>query len=388
MSPVADKESSYEQRVLTVAISTSFMTSSSAVDDDDGIPYIHRVIVASCLCLVLTLGLLGNTLVMASIPLSKKLQTITNILVVNLAVADFLTCASLPFMVIGLTETSGEYPLPEIVCSAVAGLSLICIAVSVSTLATIAIERWYVITKLVRGHRGIHSPGKLIIVVLVIWTASTIVVVLPVMFGVGELGYSSYYSLCSVTDNNAMSSLYVILQSAVVLIALIITGFFYTLVMVFVIRQNRILRQTFTNDVSLRHTVEPVPTSRTSHSSKPSRKYTANSRSSDPSVSLGNSTIGAALNRREVEIAKNLFLVVCVFVICFLPSAVNFLIPGSSVFTLYGSVIAVTNSALNPVIYSLKHPNFQEVFRSVLRCRLSDISEPGKVLRSWNSANR
>ena len=119
-----------------------------------------------CYCLFTPIGLLGNALVIASVIISKKLRTTTNILVVNLAVADLLDMRFLPFP--DGRARQQLYPLPEIVCKVVAGVLSLGLSVSISTLSAIAFLRWYVITKSIRGHRGLHTTWRVTFLVIII----------------------------------------------------------------------------------------------------------------------------------------------------------------------------------------------------------------------------
>ncbi|XP_054765744.2 rhodopsin, GQ-coupled-like [Lytechinus pictus] len=319
-----------------------------------GIAYHHRLVVSSCLFFIIILGLFGNSLVVVAVAVSKKLQTTTNILVVNLTVADLFTCLSLPFMVVGLLAQGEEYPLPEIVCSIASGLNTICLGVSVMTLAAIAFIRWYVISKSIRGHRGLHTPRKIGMAIIGIWMLGITITALPVSLGIGELGYSRYYMLCSVTDTNPFRFYYVLLQAAAIFVVLVITGVFYVLIMIHVLRQTRQFQKKFADD------------SRSTGPKAPSSQANADSRA-----------MQTAFMKREYEITKNLFTVVCIFMVCLVPSIVNFIIPGTSVLTLYGAMVLAANSSINPIIYALKHPNFQEAFKKVICCRTVDSRNPG-----------
>lgn len=330
-----------------------------------GIAYHHRVIVASCLCFITVLGLFGNSLVVVAVIVSKKLQTTTNILVTNLTVADLFTCLSLPVMVVGLIDQGDEYPLPEIICSIVAGVNLLCLGVSVMTLAAIAFVRWYVISKSIRGHRGLHTPRKIGMIILGIWALNITIVSLPLSLGIGEIGYSRYYSLCTVTDTNPLKFYFVLLQAGVIVVALVITVIFYLLIMINVMRQTRQFRKKFADDNG------------SAGPKVPSSQAQANSRA-----------MQTAFLKREFKITKNLFVVVCIFTICLMPNIVNFMIPGTSVLTLYGAMILVSNSSINPIIYALKHPNFQEAFKTVFRCRKADaVSSNSSKTHSTGSTN-
>eukprot|EP00057_Strongylocentrotus_purpuratus_P024664 XP_011679138.1 PREDICTED: delta-type opioid receptor-like [Strongylocentrotus purpuratus] len=118
------------------------------------IAFHHRVIVASVLAGLAIIGLFGNALVIFSVITTKKLRTVTNVLVVNLAVADILTCSSLPFQMAGLLRQTARYPIPEIICAIVAGVGFTSVCCSASTLVAIGFVRWYVITRSIRGHQG------------------------------------------------------------------------------------------------------------------------------------------------------------------------------------------------------------------------------------------
>ena len=350
------------------ATDIGFMSWSSPTKSEkqpvDGIAYHHRLVIAFCFCIITVFGILGNTFVVIAVVVTKKLQTITNILVVNLAVADFLVCLILPFLVIGLLDGGDEYPLPEIICSLVTGVNYVSLSVSVYTLAAVAFVRWYVISKSIRGHRGLHTSRKIGIMVLVIWLMSIALVALPLSFDIGDIGYSRYYSICSVTDTNPRRFYFVVLQAGVILVALVITGFFYILIALHVTRHTRQLRKRFKDDSE----------------SKPN----AFSRSKTNSIS---ELLRTSFLKREIEITKNLFIVVIIFTICLLPSIVNFLIPGTSVLTLYGAMIMAANSSLNPIIYALKHPNFREAFKRVFTCSDDNNESPSTETRASSQTN-
>ncbi|XP_001199383.2 rhodopsin, GQ-coupled-like [Strongylocentrotus purpuratus] len=312
----------------------------------------HRVIAVLVLAGLAIIGLFGNTLVIFSVITTKKLRTVTNVLVVNLAVADILTCSSLPFQIAGLLSQTGKYPIPEIICAIIAGVTSTSVCCSVSNLVAIGFVRWYVITRSIRGHQGINTPRNIAKVVLIIWMESIALIIIPPVLGVGTLGYSRYYGLCTLSDTNPLAFVYVMFQGAVIITALILTLTFYGLILRHVLQHNKQFRDKFADDKasdsSSAETQQNKTSSSTSQDSRP------------PMIK--------AINQKEIEITKNVFTVVCLFMICFVAQSVNFLIPGLSLSTLYGYMILMANSMVNPIIYGLKHPNFQEAFKRIL-CR-------------------
>eukprot|EP00057_Strongylocentrotus_purpuratus_P015060 XP_011669534.1 PREDICTED: beta-3 adrenergic receptor-like [Strongylocentrotus purpuratus] len=324
----------------------------SVTSEINVVAFKHRAIVAGILLVFALVGLLGNALVIISVIVGRKLRTITNILVVNLAFADFMTCILLPFQSAGLLSQTGRYPLHEMVCAAVAAVQYISACCSVYTLVAIAFVRWYVITRSIRGHQGLHTPKKIAIMVVIIWIISISFMVVPPALGLGTLGYSEYYSLCSSTDSNELDKYYVFLLGALIAKALLLTLVFYFRILCHVLRHNKQFRDKYAVD-------EGTGSSSTeAHQKKASSSISSGSR--QPMIK--------AINQKEIEITKNLFMVVCVFMLCFLTASVNYTIPGTSVFTLYSIMITFANSIVNPIIYGLKHPNFQEVFNKILCC--------------------
>eukprot|EP00057_Strongylocentrotus_purpuratus_P019487 XP_011673961.1 PREDICTED: rhodopsin, GQ-coupled-like [Strongylocentrotus purpuratus] len=316
--------------------------------DKKCIPFHHRAIVASVLIGLTLIGLFGNTLVIIAVVVTKKLRTITNILVVNLAFADLVTCLCIPFQVVGLLSQAEGYPLRDFVCATVAGVFITCICCSSSTLALISIVRWFVITKFVRGQRGFHSPKKIAALVVIIWIVSVALMVVPPLLGIGTLGYSQYYSLCCTTDTNPLNYYYVTIQGTVVAVNLTLTLMFYILIWLHVLQHNKHFRDKY-----------DIKEENSSHAAQ--SKDSSVSRESCPPMIQ-------SIKRKEIQITKNLFMVVCVFVFCFLATSIYLLIPGTSVFTFYSIMLLSANSVVNPIIYGLKHPNFQEVFQRTFRC--------------------
>ncbi|XP_072179255.1 mu-type opioid receptor-like [Diadema setosum] len=340
--------------LATEISSSSFISSSLSPggreEVSSDVAFLHRAIISVCLLVVFFVGCSGNALVIVSVIVSRKLQTTTNILVVSLAVADFVVCFTLPLQVSMILSDVDNWPFPEIVCVLVVALSFTSICCSVLTLGSIAVIRWYVITKSIRGDRGFNTHRRVSFVAIATWVVSSVFMIVPPYVGIGSIGISEYYHLCSVTDDNPTNFMYVSLQGAILFVTLTVTGIFYLLILRFVLASSKNFRLQFAD-------------------------------SSVGTSGGANNSSNSTFDRREIDITKNLFIVVCVFVICFLPTVVNFFIPGASVITLYTSTFLTINSSLNPIIYGLKHPSFKEVFRCLLTGNLEGIPQPSSLLK-------
>ena len=330
---------------------TEDVTTTLTPSEVDVLPYIHRLVVGIIILLFTPIGILLNGLVIMSVIISKKLQTPTNILVASLAAADFLVCAAAPIFVVPAIIKGSEWSLlPVSICKISMGVMVISLAVSIMSLTAIAFIRWYVITRSIRGHQGLHTPRRVAMLAVFIWTTSTLVTGTGLALDVVEVGYHRYYLFCLGTDPGIII---IVLNGGFVVINLTLTATFYALVLRFVLRHNRQFRN--------KYGVHSIKSGKDPHAKPPN---------------CGNRN--EVVNRREVEITKNLFLVVCIFVLCWMSAVlVNRVFPEKKAFIIvYFILMSVANSILNPIIYGFRHPNFREVFKRILCCS----SEPPKFI--------
>ena len=91
--------------------------------------------------------LTGNSLVILSVLFSRKLHTISNAFVVNLSIADLITCINLSGVVTQFYTPFGVQIGPEWWCVLIPAVNLTCIGVSILTLASISTIRALVVTR-------------------------------------------------------------------------------------------------------------------------------------------------------------------------------------------------------------------------------------------------
>ena len=83
----------------------------------------------------------------------------------------------------------------------------------------------------------------------------------------------------------------------------------------------------------------------------------------------------AASRKRQATVTKNMFYVVCAFLLCMTPYSVVLVFPGSDSFVPYAAVILMLSSSVNPAIYATKHPDFGEVMRKIATCKFHQIPQ-------------
>ncbi|XP_033640073.1 alpha-1B adrenergic receptor-like [Asterias rubens] len=366
-------------------------TSPGTNDDYDGEfkfdDYTQRCIVSGIFIVVCIVGTFGNGLVILAVLLSRKLRTVTNVFVVNLAAADLLVCFVLPWNAVGLLTKPGDgWPLPDQLCVAVALISFTCVGCSLYTLATIAINRWMLITRPSKTYRTCYTPAYLAAMIVIVWLVPFLVAFVPPRFGLGALGYTEKYSTCTHKNAHALAMYYSLLQSVVLFpVPFVIIIVSYVKIFKHVKQHTKVMKdqsemsaETSNNRDSTHESVN----TRDSAIRGTSKSDLSPRRPRDASV------IKKRLSRRQVEITKNLFYVVCAFTICIVPYGVALLIPPSDPVIPWTGALLVINSCINPIIYATKHPYFKQVFRLMLGCQCGKIPEQSNFLRSVRSTVR
>ena len=355
------------------------LSTNSTSPSSDGRDFVfdnptQRLILGILSLIVSVIGTFGNSITILAVVLSRKLRTITNVFVVNLAVADLLTCLILPWNVIPLFyPPSDEYPLPDTICKAAAAILYTCAGCSLYTLAVISINRYFLITRQSKVYRAFYSKRKMAAMVFVVWIFPFLVALVPPMCGLGELGYTAKYSSCTHDTSHPLSDYYSMLQAAL-LYPVPLTVIVVCYVRVFLHLKDH--HRTMKDQVMAEQVSETASISQASISNvRQSCVYPPPAKKKQ-------------LSRRQIEITKNLFYVVVVFLICISPFGICLMIPISDPLIPWVAALFLFNSCLNWMIYATKHPHFKTVYRLMLTCKCAKIPEQSTFLRSFRSTFR
>ncbi|XP_071483084.1 neuropeptides B/W receptor type 2-like [Diadema antillarum] len=303
---------------------------------------------------VFVVGVTGNVVLLLASALSRKLQTKTFCLIVNLCVSDLLVSAAQPFQIVPILDR----PLPEVLCQLTAALDILSVGSSVITMMLIAVNRCVLIIKPKHTYNRVFSSRNLVVMVTMSWLYPIVVLVVPHVTGHGRLGYNALtrVCICDFTHKNANTFLYLVVGSSS--IAFGVTFFSYWLIYRHVKRS------------ALKSRSCSMPTE------KSGRRHT------------------------ELVITKNLLYVVCCFVLCVTPFVSVFLcipfLEGPALYRVlsvmpYVGLPLVFDSCLNPFIYGWKHPHLRVVITCVLQQRWRDIPEPSRLLArilAYNTGGR
>ena len=197
---------------LTTLAGTLKMTDENTLNFDKG----QRILIAIILLIASVAGTFGNSLVILSVLLSRKLRSPTNVFVVNLSVADLLTCLALPWNIVALLSFDG-WPIADWVCSVAAVILYIPVFTSVITLASIGVNRLIIITQPVHVYRKIFCTKVLYIWIILLWLYPFIFTVIPPFAAdFGALGYNARFHSCSSMSSNEYSDEYDLMTVALI----------------------------------------------------------------------------------------------------------------------------------------------------------------------------
>lgn len=286
------------------------------------------VLISLIYVIVCIIGLGGNTLVIHIILHYSKTESVTNIYILNLAVADELFMLSLPFLAVQNAMMS--WPFGSFMCRLVMTVDGINQFTSIFCLMVMSIDRYLAVVHPIRSSRW-RRPQVAKAVNGSVWAMSFIVVLPMVVFaGVTENGGScniNWPESCTIC-----SAAFIIYTSTV--------GFFFPLLVIcmcylFIV-------------VKIRSSSKKV------HATSSKRR------------------------KSERKVTRMVVIVVAVFVFCWLPfyalNIINLIVfpPPSELQSFYYFVVVLcyTNSCANPIVYSFLSDNFKRGFRKAL-CRSS-----------------
>ncbi|KYO30077.1 neuropeptides B/W receptor type 2 [Alligator mississippiensis] len=140
--------------------------------------YVILPVIYSVICAV---GLTGNTAVIYVILKAPKMKTVTNMFILNLAIADDLFTLVLP---INIAEHLLHYwPFGEVLCKLILSIDHYNIFSSIYFLTVMSIDRYLVVLATVRSKRMPHRTYRAArIVSLCIWVLVTVIVLPFVVF--------------------------------------------------------------------------------------------------------------------------------------------------------------------------------------------------------------
>ncbi|XP_062561572.1 neuropeptide SIFamide receptor-like isoform X2 [Armigeres subalbatus] len=301
---------------------------------------------------VFIMGLVGNALVCIAVYTNHSMRTVTNIFIVNLAVADFfviLFCLP-PTVVWDVTET---WFMGKAMCKVVIYFQTVSVTVSVLTLTYISIDRWYAICFPLRYKPRPERAWRFIAVIWLIGFLSDVPEFLVLTTRRKKLRFDiKLFTQCVSTWDNEKEKTFYIVKFV----------FLYSLPLLFMtVAYFQIVRVLWRSDT--------IP----GHRESRAQPYGIHSTRTTLNCVGNTSTMGQLRARRKA--AKMLVAVVVMFASCYFPvhmlnvARYTFDIGQSdvvAVLSLFSHWLCYANSAINPVIYNFMSGKFRREFKNTL----------------------
>ena len=287
------------------------------------------------ICLIATTG---NIFVVIAIHYDQRLNTITNMLIENLAFTDiFMASLHMPFWLISLRY--GRWIFGHTLCQLVGLTQLIFGISSLFTMTGIAFNRYFNICRRNLYLKYFSTKKVTYFMILFAWVGP-IFATTPQLYGWGKIAYHDLFAVCTCVWNLPDPSFIITLCFVTIfLAAAVISWCYYTIY----------------------KTVKASAQRMQGHAAKSNVRSNASSKSGT-----------------ETKVLKTSFVVVCVYMTCWTPlSVMGFM----GVFGaesprwahLFAYYFVFCSSLTNPFIYGIMNPQFQYTFKKMLRIRVNDV---------------
>ncbi|KAJ8024381.1 G-protein coupled receptor moody [Holothuria leucospilota] len=337
------------------------------VGEVDAIPKEIRVVLSVIVIAITIIGICGNTLVFIAYCLSRRLQTKTNMFVINLAAADILTCVFLPVIVLSLLLDANVNTKPwlDTLCAVDTGAIKIFLLSSFATLAFVGVNRYVLITKSRETYKRIYQRKFIFIFLCICWLYPMLCVTLPTVFGFLHFGYDEKIHACREGPDHPRSYVYGTLVFIHIFLPVTMIVYCYGQIYLFLRHHHK---QMLKSTVKKREGEERATVSKLLRSVRDAGRMTSRK-----------------VSQNQVDIIKNLFYVLVSFFICFAPYTISKIFDAHYLVLFYTKFLVLFNSCVNPILYGVNHPHFRQVFYSILSRQWSKIPEP--AFRWMNSGS-
>lgn len=314
------------------------ITTNATMIDDGGVYEMERyvrIVVPIIFGIIVALGLVGNLLVIVVILINQQMRSTTNLLILNLAIAD------LCFIVFCVPYTATAYAVPTwefgvAWCKIVQYLIYVCAYASVYTLVLMSLDRYMAVVHPISS-MTVRNQTNTVRILIVMW-AVILVSHTPLLLDYDVLYYDYYDEYRS-----ACVSKYSAEGNTIMLQVFFGTFFFFGYLL----------------PLSLNCILYGFMLKRLLYGVVPGSSQRAES------------------IRSKKRVTKMVVIVVVIFALCWLPIQVVFMIhnfgdfPHQSEYLMVQMVancLAYMNSCVNPILYAFLSDNFRRSFYKLLCC--------------------
>ncbi|XP_059084889.1 dopamine receptor 1-like [Tigriopus californicus] len=316
---------------------------------------------------LIVVAIIGNGLILFAISSRKTLQKLPNLFIASLAFADmFVAIFVMPF---ALVNDFGNWPFEKTVCILWISTDVLCSTASITNLCAISLERYIHVKNPLQYFKWI-TKSNVLISIAGIWISSCLVSCVPVFMDIHSGNNFKHFHLKNGTCSPSFSFEYSVLSS--------LFSFFAPCCIMLLIYYH-VYQLAQHHMESIRHLNEPLLRLRKIHLNQ----KTCHSSEQVPSVfrksgrrvikrSRFLKTISNSPHVQEHKAAITIGILMGVFMLCWTPFFIVNILAGmctkcvsETTFQAF-SWLGYSNSAFNPIIYSIFNSEFRRAFASIL----------------------
>ncbi|KAM7296467.1 hypothetical protein ISCGN_021625 [Ixodes scapularis] len=280
---------------------------------------------------IAVIGFFGNALVVLVVLCNPQMRSTTNILIINLAMADLLFIVfCVPFT--GWDYTLNYWPFGDVWCRIVQYLVIVCASASIYTLVLMSFDRFLAVVHPITS-MAIRTDRNAFLAIFMTWIV-ILLACIPALFAHGMVFVDDNYSSCMFLTDVGYSL-------AAFQICFFMASFVIPLTLIFILYVLMLKRLWF----------GVTPGGRISRESVRSKK----------------------------RVTRLVVVVVMVFAVCWCPVQVVLVLksvdlyglpmnPTRIVIQIASQILAYTNSCVNPFLYAFLSDNFRKSFRKIIFC--------------------
>ncbi|XP_023234664.1 allatostatin-A receptor-like [Centruroides sculpturatus] len=317
--------------------SRSFCNSTDDYDrhdysDAEAMEKLLSIIVPILFGIIFIVGLFGNSLVVIVVLCNPQMRSTTNLLIINLAVADLL------FIVFCVPFTAWDYALPywpfgDAWCKVVQYLVIVCAYASIYTLVLMSLDRFLAVVHPITSI-SLRTERNALIAIFLVWIVILLSCV-PALKAHGEFNYMfahAEYSMCIFLVNEGYNH-------AMFQICFFLSSYVIPLSLIFALYLLMLKRLWF-------------------------------------GVAPGGHVSSESV-RSKKRVTRMVVVVVVIFAVCWCPVHIVLVMKGVEAYRLTpvgiaiqiaAQILAYMNSCVNPILYAFLSDNFRKAFRKVIAC--------------------
>lgn len=300
--------------------------------DAEAMENLLSIIVPILFGIIFIVGLFGNSLVVIVVLCNPQMRSTTNLLIINLAVADLL------FIVFCVPFTASDYALPywpfgDAWCKVVQYLVIVCAYASIYTLVLMSLDRFLAVVHPITSI-SLRTERNAYIAILFVWIL-ILLSCIPALKAHGEVSYTfayADYSVCIFLVSEGYN--YAVFQ-----ICFFLSSYVIPLSLIFALYLLMLKRLWF-------------------------------------GVAPGGHVSSESI-RSKKRVTRMVVVVVVIFAVCWCPVHIVLVMKGVEAYKLTpvriaiqiaAQILAYMNSCVNPILYAFLSDNFRKAFRKVIAC--------------------